>query len=189
MSEMLETARLTLRPFTAGDRPLVRAIAADPDTTRYLYYWGRPGMTVEQDTDRFLNYALKGWQEQPIRDREYVLIKKEDGTAIGDGSIQYVDDEMGEIGWILLPEYRGHGYVTEMGQALLRFGFEELGFKRIIACCDIRNRASHHVMQRLNMHTLRIDIGARPKKTADDIAADERVCCITFEHWKQLLRG
>ena len=62
MERNLQTERLILRPFTREDYDLVYAIAADEDTTRYLYYWARMGMTVEEDTQRFLNYAVGGWE-------------------------------------------------------------------------------------------------------------------------------
>ena len=42
----LETSRLLLRPFTWEDYPLIYGISSDPDTVKYLYYWGRPDMTA-----------------------------------------------------------------------------------------------------------------------------------------------
>ena len=48
MKRNLQTDRLILRPFTREDYDLVYAIAADEDTTRYLYYWAKMGMTVEE---------------------------------------------------------------------------------------------------------------------------------------------
>ena len=184
MKNCLETNRLLLRPFAQTDYNLVYAIAADPETTKYLYYWARMGMTAEADTRRFLDYAVGGWGKEPIIDREYVLIRKEDGAAIGDGSIQITDEKEAEIGWILLPEYRGKGYVTEMARELLRFGFEDLQMERIIASCDSRNAASYRVMERLHMHHWETKLGARAPKHPGDAPGDTLVYGITKEEWK-----
>lgn len=185
MKNCLYTQRIELRPFTKADYALVYAIAADEDTTRFLYYWGRLGMTVEQDTQRFLDYAAGGWEKKPIIDREYVLVRKEDGAEIGDGSIQIVEERTAEIGWILLPEYRGKGYVTEMAQELLRFGFEDMQMEHIIASCDARNSASYRVMERLNMHLWETKRGVRPIKKEGDAPGDTLVYGITKEEWLQ----
>jgi len=184
MKNLLETNRLLLRPFTQGDYDLVYAIAADPETTKYLYYWARMGTTVEADTRRFLNYAAGGWEKDPVIDREYVLVRKSDGAAIGDGSIQIVAEKTAEIGWILLPAYRGQGYVTEMAQELLRFGFEEMQMEHMIASCDSRNVASYRVMERLQMRHWETKTGVRMPKHPGDAPGDTLVYGITKEEWK-----
>lgn len=170
---VLETERLLLRPFMAADRPLILAIASDPATTKYLYYWGHIGSTPESDADRFLQYALSSWQEKPIRAREFCIVRKADGVAVGDGSIEWVDDATAEIGWILLPAYRGKGYATEMGKALVRAGFEVLGAQKIIAHCDERNLPSRHVMERLGMTLEHIEPEARPIKALGEKKGNE----------------
>ena len=185
MNQTLQTKRLILRPFSRSDRALVYAIASDPETTRYLYYWGRLGMTVEADTERFLRYAAGGWEKQPIIDREYVLQRKEDGVDIGDGSIQLLSGDEAEIGWILLPQYRGHGYVTEMAQELLRFGFEELKVGHIVASCDARNTASFRVMERLGMRHEETRLGVRPEKREGEKKGDTLVYGLTRDSWLQ----
>ena len=183
--KQLITPRLLLRPFEEGDYPLILKIAADPDTTRYLYYWARDGLTPEEDARRFLNYALKNWARLPIRAREYCVTLRQGGQAIGDGSIEWVENERGtaEIGWILLPEHRGNGYVTEMGRELLRVGFESLGAERIIAHCDARNAPSYRVMKRLGMRLEHIAPGARPAKAPGDVPGDEYTCAILRTEW------
>jgi len=185
MKRNLQTDRLILRPFTREDYDLVYAIAADEDTTRYLYYWAKMGMTVEEDTQRFLNYAVGGWEKENIVDREYVLVRKEDGAAVGDGSIQIIGEKEAEIGWILLPAYRGQGYVTEMARELMRYGFEQLRVDIIYASCDSRNAASYRVMERLNMRYIETEYGARKPKHEGEAPGDTLVYGITKEEWKK----
>ncbi len=181
----LETARLRLRPFTEADRPMIYRIAADPDTTKYLYFWGRIGSTPESDTLRYLEYALACWRETPVRVREYCVTLKAGGEAIGQGSVEWTDKETGtaEIGWILLPEYRGRGYATEMGRELTRAAFEAMGAQRIIAHCDDRNMPSYHVMERLGMELACVEKGTRPAKQPGESEGDERTYALSCAAW------
>ena len=184
----LETPRLLLRPFTEEDYPVVYAISADPETTEYLYYWGRIGTTPESDAKRFLDYALRNWKKRPIRAREYCVIRKDTGEKIGDGSVEWVEDEPGtaEIGWILLPRHRGQGFATEMGRELCRAGFERLGADRIIAHCDGRNAPSYSVMERLHMRFVYLEKESRPEKRPGEKKGDERTYEITRTEWLAL---
>lgn len=181
----LETDRLHLRPFTWADYPLILAISSDPDTVKYLYYWGRPGMTPEQDAQRFLRYAIGAYEKTPVKSMEYALVRKADGRPIGDGSIERLDDGFSaEIGWILLSQYRGQGYATEMARELLRYGFEELGAERIIAHCDAKNAPSYRVMERLGMRREGVAKQVRPAKITGGRRGDECTYAILKEEWK-----
>jgi RimJ/RimL family protein N-acetyltransferase len=146
----LETERLTLRPFTEADYPLILRISSDPQTTEYLYYWGRIGTTPESDARRFLDYAVKNWKKSPIRAREFCLVLKDTGEAIGDGSVEWVEGEPGtaEIGWILLPEYRGKGYATEAVKAFLPAMAQKLNIKEVYGICLAENTASVRVLEK-----------------------------------------
>lgn len=179
----LETERLILRPFTWADYDVAYAIAADPDTTRYLYWWGNHGSTPDGDAKRFLERVTAGWEKKPVMAREFALVLKETGEVIGDGSIEELGDGAAEIGWILLPEYRGKGYVTEMARELVRFGFEERGVQKIIATCDARNQKSRNVMERLMMQPASINYGVRPMKDIDGVPGDEMIYALTNEQY------
>jgi RimJ/RimL family protein N-acetyltransferase len=54
------------------------------------------------------------------------------------------------------------GYATEMGGALLKFGFDELGLHRISARCDSENIASYKVMEKIGMRREGLFLEARP---------------------------
>ena len=181
----LKTERLLLRPFTEADASMILRISSDPGTTEYLYFWGRIGSTPETDAWRYLDYARKCWQEKPIRAREYCVTLKETGEAIGQGSVELIENEPGtaELGWILLPEYRGRGYATEMGRELIRAAFESLGAQRVIAHCDDRNAPSYHVMERLGMKISGIEKKARPAKRPGERNGDERTYALFRPEW------
>ena len=57
----------------------------------------------------------------------------------------------GEIGYVLNPEFSGHGYATEAVRRLLGLAFDDLGLHRVIARVDARNDASARLARRLGM--------------------------------------
>lgn len=56
-----------------------------------------------------------------------------------------------ELGWVLDPAFTGHGYATEAVRELLRYAFEELKVRRVVADCFLANEASWRLMERLGM--------------------------------------
>ena len=56
-----------------------------------------------------------------------------------------------EIGWRLAPEFWGRGYATEAANASLRYGFEQLILKEIVAFTVPLNERSRAVMKRIGM--------------------------------------
>jgi len=56
-----------------------------------------------------------------------------------------------EIGWRLAQEFWGQGYATEAANASLRYGFEQLTLKEIVAYTVPLNERSRAVMKRIGM--------------------------------------
>jgi RimJ/RimL family protein N-acetyltransferase len=77
--------------------------------------------------------------------------EKETGTLIGRVGLAYhrvwpVDPE---VGWLIDTAWQGRGLATEAGAACVRYGFDELGFDRIVSICTEENTASRRVMEKL----------------------------------------
>lgn len=56
-----------------------------------------------------------------------------------------------EIGWALCGAYWGRGYAAEIGCAGLRFAFEELDLRAVVAFTERHNLRSRAVMERIGM--------------------------------------
>jgi RimJ/RimL family protein N-acetyltransferase/general stress protein 26 len=140
LTEILETERLLLRPLAADDFEAVHAWASNPANIRYMSF----GPNSEEQTRQFLASAKPG--------RDFAVVLKESGRVIGSCGI--APDKAGdtaEIGWILHMDHWKHGYGTELGGALIRYGFEELKLRRIFATCAAVNYGSYRVMERNGM--------------------------------------
>jgi RimJ/RimL family protein N-acetyltransferase len=71
---------------------------------------------------------------------------------IGSVSLRrHARDRRGELGYWLGAESWGQGIATEASQALIEFGFGELGLAKIYAQVLEGNRPSCHVLEKLGM--------------------------------------
>lgn len=132
-----------------------------------------PNDTIEQ-TREFVKNSINQWAMQSPSVREFVMLYR--GRIIGGINLETVDESTYEIGWVISKDYRNNGFVTEAGKALIGYSFEVLSAKKVIAHCDIRNRASEKVMQKLGM-TLKYNSGTRfYEKTG--VTSGELMYCI-----------
>lgn len=77
---------------------------------------------------------------------------KESGDCIGMCGLisrEILDDV--DIGYGFLPEFWGQGYAFESAAAVMRYGREQLGFKRIVAVVSPGNTSSVKLLQKLGM--------------------------------------
>ena len=136
----LETKRLILRPLTHDDFEAVHSWAGNPKNTRYMAWWPN----TEEDTKGFLSAAKEG--------KDFAVVLKDADRVIGSCGI-YSDsnNDTAVLGWILHMDYWKNGYGTELGGELIRYGFEDLKLRRILAPCAFDNYGSRRVMERNGM--------------------------------------
>jgi [ribosomal protein S5]-alanine N-acetyltransferase len=83
------------------------------------------------------------------------LVDKTGGDVIGFAGLnpcQALSDDDLEIGFVLASEVWGRGPATEIGQAQLALGFEQLGRARLLALASAENAASISTLEKLGMH-------------------------------------
>jgi RimJ/RimL family protein N-acetyltransferase len=153
----LTTERLVLRRFTADDLAPYYAYQRLPETTRYLLSGPRSYVQCMARIAKYVDDPFAGpgdWATfaveragRPGLVGELALKWSPGGQSeSGNGS-----ERVGEIGWTLAPEAQGYGYATEAAQAVLDLAIDELGFHRVEARLDARNRASAAICERLGM--------------------------------------
>jgi len=145
----VETERLLLRPMEESDADALHAYQSLPEVAQY-HHWGPRSLDE-------VRAKLTEWTKMRRLDGEgtlaFAVVTKSETRLIGDFSLRVTDvtARQGTIGYNLHPDVQGRGYAIETCRALLRIGFDDLGLHRIFACCDVRNRASWRVMERLGM--------------------------------------
>lgn len=145
MAVVLETERLILRQWTDTDLEPFHSICSDP---RVMDFIGDGQAWSLEQTKTFIDRAVA--QNLQHGYCQWPLILKDDGTLIG--FCGFVPAQGGaEIGWRLAVQHWGRGLATEAAQAALKYGFEKLGFERVIATVQSGNRASLRIVEKLGM--------------------------------------
>ncbi len=157
---VLETKRLILREMTLYDVDDLLAIFSDPETMQFYPQPFDRQMTqtwIERNIQRYAHHGFGLW----------ALILKENGKLIGDCGlvIQEVDDvEEIEIGYHLCRNLWGKGLATEAAQTCRDYGFNQLGFDRLISLINPANIASRRVAEKNGMRLIK-EIEWRNKPT------------------------
>lgn len=138
--------RLRLRRLSIDDASLMLAIWNDPDFVRYVADRGIRSFGEARDAMRA--GALRLFAEYGYG--PYALDLKDGGTTIGICGLFRRDDfDDPDIGFALLPAFRGHGYVYEAARSVIRYARDGLGLSRLMAIVAPGNAASVAVIRKL----------------------------------------
>jgi len=149
MNSKLSTDRFYLREFEENDWPAVHRYAGQEQVSRYQPW----GPNTEAESRNYVRQLIEGAAKADRTQFAFAVIWKESGKLIGAGelSIQNPANRVGEIGYILHPDYWGQGIATEMAKLLIRYGFDEWNLHRIFATCDPNNTGSQKVLEKVGM--------------------------------------
>jgi RimJ/RimL family protein N-acetyltransferase len=145
---LIETPRLSIRYLGSGDEPFILELLNQPSFIRNI---GDRGVrTLDDATD----YIRKG----PAASYEkfgfglFHVALKDSGPPIGICGLLKRDtlDDV-DIGFAYLERYWGQGYALEAAQAVMDFGWNTGGLKRIVAITATHNEASMRLLEKLGM--------------------------------------
>ena len=182
--QTLETERLYLRKFIPNDFVGLYRFLRKPENTIYTYFWPNS----EEETKAFINSSIQKAEEIPCVDFQFAAVTKKNGVLIGSCNFLLSGEGGSHIGWIVDSDYWNQGYGTEMGRALLRFGFEELNLDCIKACCDAENIGSFRVMEKIGMRREGFLLNCRrAHKKSEKHKSDEVTYTLSKNEWKHKL--
>jgi ribosomal-protein-alanine N-acetyltransferase len=148
----LKTDRLIIRNPERRDLPDWHRLMSDPVT---MYYLNDLMTHSEEESRQNLSDAIA---ESALADRKkyfFAMELRDSGNYVGNIGYTVINDtllgKIAGVGYFILPEYRGKGYVTEALREILRFGFEENNVRRFEAGCCVENTTSEKVMRKCGM--------------------------------------
>ncbi len=149
LSPPYETQRLVLRHFSRDDSDQYAAYHSLPEVYQYLYAEPPQGAAL---TDQF-EEMLEAPFENDGDVLRFAVVRQEDDAVIGEVLLKMASRAalQGEVGYIFNPAFAGKGYATEAVAAMLRIGFDTIGFHRIFARLDASNLGSVGVVERLDL--------------------------------------
>lgn len=145
---VIETERLTLRRMYPSDAEDMFEYAHLEDVTRYLLWSPHPSLA---HTREYLYYIGERYRYGDFYD--WAVTLKGSGKMIGTCGFAKLDptNNLGEIGYVINPRYKGKGVASEAVAAVIDYGFSTLGLNRIEARYMIDNSASRRVMEKSGM--------------------------------------
>jgi ribosomal-protein-alanine N-acetyltransferase len=145
---------LILRPLTAADAAAVHSLWVSPGVRRYL--WDdevipleQAAAAVEESLALFESSGCGLWG---------VRLNGDDELAGFCGYWHFHEPPELELLYGVSETQWRKGLATEMAEAMIRYGFDGLGFERIQASTDAANLASIRVMEKAGMRFLKREI-------------------------------
>jgi [ribosomal protein S5]-alanine N-acetyltransferase len=152
---ILETSRLTLRPFREDDVDLMTELFANPDFMRFSL----GVFTKREQTVAFIEKVI-GWDRAGVPSQFAVIPRS--AAAITGCNVTllgycgfYHHPEHGieeiEIGYRLHPDYWNRGLITEAARAVRDHGFRDLKLPRVISLIHPENIPSRRIAEKNGM--------------------------------------
>jgi len=145
---VLETERLVLRRLSSDDAEFILELLNQPS---FLQYIGDKGV---RNNDDAVNYIQTG----PVASYEkcgfglYLVELKDSARPIGICGLLKRDSLPDvDVGFALLPDYWSRGYAFEAAVAVMNYGKEVLGLRRIVAITSLDNEASISLLEKIGL--------------------------------------
>jgi len=143
----IETDRLIIRKMKMDDIDDIFCFTSDPEMLKFT-----PMYDLSKNKEGLSQYIKKVLKNYKDGNPEYwAVVYKKINKVIGIVTIDISSKHRGDIGYAICRKYWGKGFATEAAKAIIDFGFNTLGLKRIEGACDPRNIASVKVLKKLGM--------------------------------------
>ncbi|MEL6538711.1 MAG: GNAT family protein [Bacteroidota bacterium] len=142
----LENERAQLIPFADARQEELRSLIFEADIWKYMGM----SMTTEADLEAYLNHTSE--EQRKGICYPFLVIDKRDNRVAGSTRYGYLNaaSKKCEIGWTWYGKaYQGTGLNKACKFALLDFGFETVGFRRIQFSADEDNLRSRRAIEKL----------------------------------------
>lgn len=142
---IIETKRLSLRPFTMDDLSSLHSIFSDPETMAYY-----PAPFSEEQTKSWIKRNLERYQVDGFG--LWGVLLKENNQLIGDCGLvkqTITGKTYVEIGYHINKIEWSKDYATEAAMSCMDYGFNTLGLNKLISIIDPKNHPSIRVAEKI----------------------------------------
>ena len=146
---VIQTERLNLREWTAGDVDDLMVLATDLEVMRYIN-GGVPlarGDIVDFIERQTTAQRERGWCRWALEVRQPAEGEPRGVAGFCGPGCTFAPDV--ELGWWIHPALWGRGLATEAGQAAVGYCFGAVGFERLICCVHPENARSLRVAEKV----------------------------------------
>jgi RimJ/RimL family protein N-acetyltransferase len=139
--------------MTLDDAPFIVELLNDADFVRFI---GDKGVRTLDDARGYIsNGALASYDRHGFG--LFVVVLKDSETPIGIcGFVKRDTLPDCDIGYALLPQFRGQGYLVESATAVMAYGRQVLGIPRVLGITNPDNERSISVLEKLGLRFERL---------------------------------
>ncbi|MEP6569731.1 MAG: GNAT family N-acetyltransferase [Acidobacteriota bacterium] len=150
---ILETDRLVLRRLSFDDAEFILELLNQPSFLRYI---GDKEVRNTEDAVRYIETGPQASYER-FGFGLYLVQLKESELPIGMCGLLKRDTLPDvDIGFAFLPDYWSQGYAFEAAAAVMTYGRETLGLRRIVAITSVDNAASIKLLEKIGLRFERL---------------------------------
>lgn len=153
MGKILETERLILQTWTYADAERMFEICSDAETM--LHIGDRKPYESIEAAREFLNWAVPYQLKTGFC--RWAVVEKEIGEIIGSCGFGFRNMSEVELGYLFDRKVWGKGFATEAARACLKYGFDKIGFEKIIALTDLDHEKSQNVLKKIGFRECGIE--------------------------------
>lgn len=138
---------LILRQPTIDDTSFLRYYATSPELME-----SQGGTLTEKELQIFIDYVFSHWKSHGFG--HYVIWMK--GEQIGLISLKQLSTSAGndfDLGFTIMPNYRGKGLATQASETMLDFAFNIVRLDKVTAMTLNGNPAAERVLKKLGFST------------------------------------
>src|SRR4030095_3221708 len=147
MNVVIETERLLLRTFTEDDAALLFELNIDPEVTRYTH----DAMTDLSQAKKVLDEVILT-QYALYNHGRWAVLQKSNLQFAGWCGLKCVPERQEiDLGYRFEKIFWGKGFATEAAFACLPYGFNRLGFQKIVGRALPENLASIRVLEKCGL--------------------------------------
>ncbi|WP_245583393.1 GNAT family N-acetyltransferase [Salinimicrobium terrae] len=142
----LQTERLLLRKQELKDAPHLQQSRSNAQVMRYMDSDAHDDV---QTSEAFILKNPKAYERK--KGFFWVITSAETGNYLGDIILRNIDrtNVRAEIGYTLMPDFWGRGYMKEAMRAVIEFGFKDLQLHSIEANINPNNTTSRELLLKM----------------------------------------
>lgn len=149
--KILETERLIVEEATLSDAPFFLELLNSPN---WLEFIGDRNVKLLEDATKYVQESLIDKYKKNGFGFYKMSLKanNEPIGAIGFLKREYL--EFLDLGYAVLPNYEGKGYISEAAKAVVEYGHNKLQLQEIVAFTTEDNLASKKVLLKIGLHLI-----------------------------------
>ena len=143
-------ARFYLKKLSAGDFEAFFSFAGNEQVMKMI-----TGKSQTREEARAKFNALLGNQRWKESLGSFMIFQHESSDLMGFAKLEIKAEKQyeAELGYMLLPQFWGYGYGTEIAECLLKRAESDPDLKRVYALVDPANKASRKILLRLGFNS------------------------------------